>query len=329
MTNITFSFSAEVKNKLKASANVKATTQAVVQYTYNFMELSNRKAYNELTTLWCSPASVIEKNNFLKEAGVTVEVMAAIYNDLAANYALLHPNCWLNDDSHDFPESLISAVAGDRTILKKIKDTVGYAYAEGFDFGHLKSLLMAEKSNFQYGGLRKLGFTRKEAPLLLHVAKEIFDYIEENFTVHPAVEEKVSIGEATPESAVTAVEAVSEVTDDATSETTATAVEVEHQKFTAALLPEIFKRGLVEDYNRKNALEIQLHDHFGLVAFEYETNPRQFVSQHFDMWVKNSHLFEEFDRVLCRLRDKLTIIAELGIKLEDVVRDVQQDDSAA
>ena len=218
---IKLSFSNTTKEALKASANVKEVTQAVVRYMDYFMGLSPWKAYMEHAKMRFAPQAFIEKTPMLAEAGVSVEVIAPLYQDLAANYAAMHPNCWLNDDQHEFPQALVDAVAGDRTVLKKIQDTVGNAYASGFDICHLRQLLMAKESNFRFGGLRKIGFTKKEAEVLLNVAKEIFEYVTENFTVRPA---EVN-NEATPELAVTAVEAVSEVTDDANSETTVTAVE--------------------------------------------------------------------------------------------------------
>ena len=213
---IKLSFSNTTKEALKASANVKGVTQAVVRYMDYFMGLSPWKAYMEHAKMRFAPQAFIEKTPMLAEAGVSVEVIAPLYQDLAANYAAMHPNCWLNDDQHEFPQALVDAVDGDRTVLKKIQDTVGNAYACGFDIGHLKQLLTAKESNFRFGGLRKLGFTKKEAEVLLSVAPLIYEYVSENFTVRPRSAETVTevIGEATPElpetETVTAVEATYE-----------------------------------------------------------------------------------------------------------------------
>lgn len=228
---IKLSFSNTTKEALKASANVKEVTMAVVRYMDYFIGMTPRKAYIEHAKMRFAPQVFIEKTPMLAEASVPVEVIEPLYQDLAANYAAMHPNCWLNDDQHDFPQSLVEAVGEDRTVLKKIQDTVGNAYASGFYIGHLRQLLNSKESNFRFGGLRKLGFTKKEAEVLLSVAPLIYEYVSENFTVRPRSAETVTevIGEATPElpeaETVTAVEAVSEVTDDATSETTVTAVE--------------------------------------------------------------------------------------------------------
>ena len=216
MSNFTLkiTLSKSTKEALKASANVKEVTQAVVRYMDYFMGLSPWKAYIEHAKMRFAPAAFVEKTPMLAEAAVPVEVILPLYEDLGANYAVMHKNCWLNDDQHEFPQALVDAVDGDRTVLKKIQDTVGNAYASGFDICHLRQLLMAKESNFRFGGLRKLGFTKKEAEVLLNVAKEIFEYVEENFTVCPAVEDEVPIGEATPElpeaETVTAVEATYE-----------------------------------------------------------------------------------------------------------------------
>lgn len=212
---IKLSFSNTTKEALKASANVKGVTQAVVRYMDYFMGLSPWKAYIEHAKMRFAPAAFVEKTPMLAEAAVPVEVIAPLYQDLAANYAAMHPNCWLNDDQHEFPHSLVEAVGGDRTVLKKIQDTVGNTYACGeFDMAHLNVLLNNKESNFRFGGLRKLGFTKKEAEVLLSVAPQIYEYVEDNFTVRPVVEEAVAIGEATPELAeaetVTAVEATYE-----------------------------------------------------------------------------------------------------------------------
>ena len=211
---IKLSFSNTTKEALKASANVKGVTQAVVRYMDYFMGLSPWKAYIEHAKMRFAPAAFVEKTPMLAEAAVPVEVIAPLYQDLAANYAAMHPNCWLNDDQHDFPQSLVEAVGGDRTVLKKIQDTVGNAYACGFDIGHLKQLLTGKESNFRFGGLRKLGFTKKEAEVLLSVATQIYEYVEENFTIRPRSDEMVTEGEATPElpeaETVTAVEATYE-----------------------------------------------------------------------------------------------------------------------
>lgn len=216
MANMTIklTISESTKKALKASANVKEVTNAVVRYMDYFMGLIPWKAFKEHAKMRFAPQAFIEKTPLLAEAVVPVEVIEPLYQDLAANYAAMHPNCWLNDDQHEFSQSLVEAVAGDRTVLKKIQDTVGNAYATGFDIEHLKTLLTSKESNFRFGGLRKLGFTKKESEVLLNVAKEIFEYVEENFTVRPAVEEAVAIGEATPElpeaETVTAVEATCE-----------------------------------------------------------------------------------------------------------------------
>lgn len=197
---IKLSFSNTTKEALKASANVKEVTQAVVRYMDYFIGLSPWKAYMEHAKMRFAPQAFIEKTPLLAEAGVPVEVIEPLYQDLAANYAAMHPNCWLNDDQHEFPQALVDAVAGDRTILKKIQDTVGKAYAGGeFDMAHLKTLLNSKESNFRFGGLRKLGFTKKEAEVLLSVAPQIYVFVEANFTVRPVAEETVVTGEATPE----------------------------------------------------------------------------------------------------------------------------------
>lgn len=212
---IKLSFSNTTKEALKASANVKEVTQAVVRYMDYFMGLSPWKAYIEHAKMCFAPQAFIEKTPLLAEAGVPVEVIEPLYQDLAANYAAMHPNCWLNDDQHEFPHALVDAVAGDRTVLKKIQDTVGKAYAcDELDMAHLKTLLCSKESNFRFGGLRKLGFTKKEAEVLLRVATQIYEYVEENFTIRPRSDEMVTEGEATPElpeaETVTAVEATYE-----------------------------------------------------------------------------------------------------------------------
>lgn len=210
---IKLTISNTTKKALKASANVKEVTNAVVRYMDYFMDLIPWKAFKEHAKMHFAPQAFIEKTPLLAEAGVPVEVIEPLYKDLAANYAAMHSNCWLNDDQHEFPQALVDAVAGDRTILKKIQDTVGNAYASGFDIGHLKQLLTAKESNFRFGGLRKLGFTKKESEVLLSVSPQIYEYVSENFTVRPA-EETVVTGEATPElpeaETVTAVEATYE-----------------------------------------------------------------------------------------------------------------------
>ena len=214
MMTITLTLSKNTKAVLKATSNVKEVTIAVVRYMDYFMGMTPRKAYMEHAKMRFAPQVFIEKTPMLAEASVPVEVIEPLYQDLAANYAVMHPNCWLNDDQHEFPHSLVEAVGGDRTVLKKIQDTVGNAYATGFDVGHLRQLLNSKESNFRFGGLRKLGFTKKEAEVLLSVATQIYEYVEENFTVRPVVEEAVAIGEATPElpeaETVTAVEATYE-----------------------------------------------------------------------------------------------------------------------
>lgn len=214
MMTITLTLSKNTKAVLKATSNVKEVTIAVVRYMDYFMGMTPRKAYMEHAKMRFAPQVFIEKTPMLAEASVPVEVIEPLYQDLAANYAAMHPNCWLNDDQHEFPHSLVEAVGGDRTVLKKIQDTVGNAYATGFDVGHLRQLLNSKESNFRFGGLRKLGFTKKEAEVLLSVATQIYEYVEENFTVRPVVEEAVAIGEATPElpeaETVTAVEATYE-----------------------------------------------------------------------------------------------------------------------
>lgn len=211
---IKLTISNTTKKALKATSNVKEVTNAVVQYMDYFMGLSPWKAFKEHAKMRFAPASLIEKTPMLAEARVPVEVIEPLYQDLAANYAAMHPNCWLNDDQHEFPHALVDAVDGDRTVLKKIQDTVGNAYACGFDIGHLKQLLTAKESNFRFGGLRKLGFTKKEAEVLLSVAPQIYVFMEANFTVRPVAEETVVTGEATPElpeaENVTAVEATYE-----------------------------------------------------------------------------------------------------------------------
>lgn len=218
---IKLTISNTTKKALKATSNVKEVTQAVVRYMDYFMGLSPWKAYMEHAKMRFAPQAFIEKTPMLAEAGVSVEVIAPLYQDLAANYAVMHPNCWLNDDQHEFPQALVDAVDGDRTVLKKIQDTVGKAYACGeLDMAHLKTLLCSKESNFRFGGLRKLGFTKKEAEVLLNVAPQIYEYVTENFTVRPSSavvtegEEAVAIGEATPElseaETVTAVEATYE-----------------------------------------------------------------------------------------------------------------------
>ena len=218
---IKLTISNTTKKALKATSNVKEVTQAVVRYMDYFMGLSPRKAYMEHAKMRFAPQAFIEKTPLLAEAGVPVEVIEPLYEDLAANYATMHPNCWLNDDQHEFPHSLVEAVGGDRTVLKKIQDTVGNTYACGeFDMAHLNVLLNNKESNFRFGGLRKLGFTKKEAEVLLSVAPQIYEYVTENFTVRPSSavvtegEEAVAIGEATPElseaETVTAVEATYE-----------------------------------------------------------------------------------------------------------------------
>jgi hypothetical protein len=203
------------KKALKASTNVKEVTNAVVRYMDYFMDLIPWKAFKEHAKMRFAPQAFIEKTPLLAEAGVPVEVIEPLYQDLAANYAAMHSNCWLNDDQHEFPHSLVEAVGGDHTVLKKIQDTVGNTYACGeFDMAHLNVLLNNKESNFRFGGLRKLGFTKKEAEVLLSVSPQIYEYVSENFTVRPVVEEAVAIGEATPElpeaETVTAVEAVCE-----------------------------------------------------------------------------------------------------------------------
>lgn len=220
MMTITLTLSKNTKAVLKATSNVKEVTIAVVRYMDYFMGMTPRKAYMEHAKMRFAPQVFIEKTPMLAEASVPVEVIEPLYQDLAANYAAMHPNCWLNDDQHEFPHALVDAVAGDRTVLKKIQDTVGNAYASGFDIGHLRQLLNSKESNFRFGGLRKLGFTKKEAEVLLNVAPQIYEYVTENFTVRPrsAVvtegEEAVAIGEATPElpeaETVTAAEATYE-----------------------------------------------------------------------------------------------------------------------
>ena len=215
MANMTIklTISESTKKALKSSKNLKEVMNAVVRYMDYFMELTPWKAFKEHAKMHFAPASFIEKSPMLAEASVPVEVIEPLYDDLAANYAAIHPNCWLNDDQHEFPQILVEAVDGDRTVLKKIQDTVGNAYACGFDIGHLKQLLTAKESNFRFGGLRKLGFTKKESEVLLSVAPQIYEYVKDNFTVRPA-EETVVTGEATPElpeaETVTAVEATYE-----------------------------------------------------------------------------------------------------------------------
>ena len=210
--SIKMTISDTTKKTLKSSANLKEVTQAVVRYMDYFMGLSPWKAYIEHAKMCFAPQAFIEKTPLLAEAGVPVEVIEPLYQDLAANYAAMHPNCWLNDDQHEFPHALVDDVAGDRTILKKIQDTVGKAYASGLELDHLKTLLTAKESNFRFGGLRKLGFTKKEAEVLLNVAPQIYEYVTENFTIRPHSDEMEVIGEATSEEAevVTAVEAVCE-----------------------------------------------------------------------------------------------------------------------
>ncbi len=219
---LTMTLSKATKTALKEADNVKSATQATVKFMADFMELFEWSARNTLLRVFFAPEKVIEDTELLKKGGVTPEILKPLYEDLASNYALLHPYCWLNSDKVVTPE-LFKELSGDRTLLYKVEETVGKAYAdapfEGDRLENLRILLTSQEPAFRFGGLRKLGFTKKEADFFKGMSEAIYAYIRDTFTnmkeeVEPGKEEQVVVTPDLSSDTVTAVEAEVEIKND-------------------------------------------------------------------------------------------------------------------
>ena len=168
---------------------------AVINYIEAFMEFPEDKAFSEMVRMKVSPERILEKNKSLN--GITTETISKIYGDVAYNYKIYHPDCWLNRDLEVYPVYLRKALDNDKTLIglieKKVTNRIYSVY--NLEINRLHFLLQSDKEEYNFGGLKELWFTKAEANFFKNYAKVIDEYICYVFSAEDEIPTTVHVNE--------------------------------------------------------------------------------------------------------------------------------------
>ena len=159
-------------------------------YIRTFLGWDEEVAFKEIVKIKLSPESIIDHRPEFWDTMIDEDVLSKICGDLTANYKENNPNCWLCIDEEEFPQDLKKDLSNDTTLLVLIRKRIAERFKSVVDLNRVEALLTSQEENKRFGGLRELGFTRKESDKFKNYTDSIWEFISSEFIPKYKEEEK-------------------------------------------------------------------------------------------------------------------------------------------
>lgn len=168
--------------------------KALSFFIQGILEKDEENAFKEIVLLKLSPETFFEKSSYFWDTIIDETIIQKVCGDIISNYKKQNPECWLNASLDEFPENLVKDLSRDITLLKLIEKRIIKRFEAPIDLERLNYLLVSDDETKRFGGLRELGFTKKEADKFKSYTNSIWEYISEKilpeFKISAEIEEQ-------------------------------------------------------------------------------------------------------------------------------------------